>query len=121
MCCFTTSSILYLLLTAPNLSACTDDLPCFLQTAVIGTAEGLYSFLVDDDGKLKSRSRIEGLTNVHQIVLVKSAGVTLFIAGTLSCVLICPKVIHSIVTLELLEVMMDSKLTLENHITVTES
>lgn len=50
-------------------------------TVVIGAAEGLYSFLVDDDGKLKSRSRIEGLTNVHQIVLVKSAGVALLIAG----------------------------------------
>lgn len=61
--------------------------PCLPQTVVIGAAEGLYSFLVDDDGKLKSRSRIEGLTNVHQIVLVKSAGVALLIAGMLLCTL----------------------------------
>ncbi|XP_045137030.1 citron rho-interacting kinase-like [Portunus trituberculatus] len=50
-------------------------------TAVIGAAEGLFSFIVDDAGNLKSRSRIEGLTNVHQILLVPSAGVALFIAG----------------------------------------
>lgn len=50
---------------------------------MVGAAEGLYSFLVDDDGKLKSRSRIEGLTNVHQILVVKAAGVALFIAGML--------------------------------------
>lgn len=63
--------------------------PCWLQTAVIGAAEGLYSFLVDDTGKLKSRSRIEGLTNVHQILLVQTAGVALFIAGMECAPLLC--------------------------------
>ncbi|XP_042220516.1 citron rho-interacting kinase-like [Homarus americanus] len=51
-------------------------------TAMIGAAEGLYSFEVDKNGILKSRARIEGLTAVHQILLVEGAHVALFIAGT---------------------------------------
>ena len=59
---------------------------------MIGAAEGLYSFLVDDTGNMKSRSRIEGVTNVHQILLAQTAGIALFIAGmkyaTLSVLLV---------------------------------
>ncbi|KAG7169946.1 Citron Rho-interacting kinase-like [Homarus americanus] len=54
----------------------------YIQTAMIGAAEGLYSFEVDKNGILKSRARIEGLTAVHQILLVEGAHVALFIAGT---------------------------------------
>ncbi|KAK8723357.1 hypothetical protein OTU49_011677 [Cherax quadricarinatus] len=51
------------------------------RTVLIGAAEGLYSFEADKTGKLKSRSRIDGLTAVHQILLLDGAGVALFIAG----------------------------------------
>lgn len=51
------------------------------KTVLVGATEGLYSFLVQDDGNLKSRARIEGLNDIHQILLVKDVGVALFIAG----------------------------------------
>ncbi|XP_066953798.1 citron rho-interacting kinase-like [Macrobrachium rosenbergii] len=51
------------------------------KTVIIGAAEGLYSFEVQNNGTLKSRARIEGLVAIHQILVVQEAGVVLFIAG----------------------------------------
>ncbi|KAK4323358.1 hypothetical protein Pmani_005912 [Petrolisthes manimaculis] len=50
-------------------------------TVLMGASEGLYSFEVESDGKWKSRSRIEGLSDVHQVLVIKEAGLVLFIAG----------------------------------------
>lgn len=47
----------------------------------MGASEGLYSFEVEPDGKWKSRARIEGLSDVYQILVVNEAGFVLFIAG----------------------------------------
>ncbi|KAK7071774.1 hypothetical protein SK128_024513, partial [Halocaridina rubra] len=51
------------------------------RTVVVGAAEGLYSFDVQKDGAFKSRARIEGLTSVHQVLVLNDKGLVLFIAG----------------------------------------
>ncbi|XP_042883993.1 citron rho-interacting kinase-like isoform X1 [Penaeus japonicus] len=50
-------------------------------TALVGATEGLYSFEMDQSGKLRSRARIEGLSSIHQILMLEEAGMVLFIAG----------------------------------------
>lgn len=50
-------------------------------TALVGATEGLYSFELDQSGKLRSRARIEGLSSIHQILMLEEAGMVLFIAG----------------------------------------
>ncbi|XP_063605169.1 citron rho-interacting kinase-like [Penaeus indicus] len=50
-------------------------------TALVGATEGLYSFELDQSGKLRSRARIEGISSIHQILMLEEAGMVLFIAG----------------------------------------
>ncbi|CAL4077327.1 unnamed protein product, partial [Meganyctiphanes norvegica] len=51
------------------------------KTILVGATEGLYSFQILEAGNMKSRARIEGLNDIHQILLVNDVGVALFIAG----------------------------------------
>ncbi|KAB7495998.1 Citron Rho-interacting kinase [Armadillidium nasatum] len=45
------------------------------RTALVGAVEGLFSFACDENRKLSFRARIEGISSVFEILLVKSIGV----------------------------------------------
>ncbi|XP_045599128.2 citron rho-interacting kinase [Procambarus clarkii] len=70
-----------LAMSSPNLLDINSLVYLNKTTVLAGAVEGLYSFEADQSGNLKSRARIEGLSAVHQILLVDGAGVVLFIAG----------------------------------------